>query len=424
MPSLKSVLKKIRSQKLDGAALQMVIVIALVITIICSSLLLLSYYKNVRYLSFSKQERLQKNLQSAMILSLSKDFTGNDSIYTGGVFSSDTILLKQEDWGIYQSISLILFQGVDSIFKSYLIGRVPQKAEEVLYIADEDRPLSISGDSKITGDAYLPKAGIRSAYVEGKYYQKDKPLIYGKQLNSDKDIPKIDDAVYKKMFDDLEDRKDKQVKKAPDSAFRSFFLNAEVIHDQVIRINESYSGKMIFLADSLIEVASSASLNNVIICAPVVRFLSKNQSKVQVFARDSVILEAGCQLNYPSAICLYREKADKNQYSKIKIGNDSVFEGVILARGDDANYLKYLLEIGKNVGLKGMVDIDGTFNYEIPAAFEAAVHAKRIICKLKGLLYENYIIDLKLNIQKRPISFLGSSITDQSGQKKILQWLN
>lgn len=424
MPSSKSFIKRINEKKLDGAALQMVIIISLVITIISGSLLLLSYYKNMRYLHFAKQERLERDLKSAIVLSLSKDFTGQDSVFTGGVFSLDTALIKQEDWGLFQLIVINVFQGSDTLSKSYLIGNTLEKPNEVLYIADEDRPLSISGNSKITGNAYLPKAGIRSAYVEGKYYEKDKPLIYGKQLTSERNIPKIDDRRYKKLFNDLEVLKETANRKTPDSSSRSFFSTATVIHDEVINIDRSYSGKIIFLADSLVEVASDANLDNVIICAPVVRFLTKNQSNVQIFARDSVILEEGCQLSYPSAICLYREKADKNQISKIKLGNNSTFEGVILARGEDDNYLKYLVEIGKDCNIKGMVDIDGTFNYEIPASFETAVHAKRIVCKLKGLLYENYIIDLKLNIEGRPASFLDSSITDQNGKKKILKWLN
>ena len=424
MPSSKSILKKISARKLEGAALQLVIIIALVITIISGALLLLSYYKNMRYLRFSKQERLQRALNSAITLSLSKDFEGQDSVFTGGVFSSDTIFIKQENWGIYQAIALKVSHGSDSLSKSYLIGRRPEKPEEVLYIADEDRPLSISGNSKITGEAYLPKAGIRSAYVEGKYYEKDKPLIYGKQLNSDRSVPPIALDRYKKLFQDLESFKNQMGKQLPDhNTSNSFFADAMVVHDDVLHISNSYSGKIIFMADSLVEVASAASLDNAIIYAPVVRFLSKNQSNVQVFARDSVILGTGCQLNYPSAICLYREKADKKQFSEIKIGNSSTFEGVILARGGDENYLKYILEVGKACHLKGMADIDGTFNYEIPAAFETTVHAKRIVCKLNGLLYENYIIDLKLNIQERPVSFLGSSITDQNGKKKILKWL-
>lgn len=424
MPSAKSFVKRISSRKLEGAALQMVIVISLVITIISGALLLLSYYKNMRYLHFAKQERLERNLKSAVALSLSKDFMGQDSVFTGGVFSSDTAIIKQEGWGLFQLIVINVFQSSDTLSKSYLIGNTLEKPNEVLYIADEDRTLSISGNSKITGNAYLPKAGIRSAYVEGKYYEKNKPLIYGKQLTSERTIPKIDDGAYKKLFNDLEALKETVTRKIPDSSSRSFFSTATVIHDEVINIDQSYSGKMIFLADSLVEVASDANLDNVIICAPVVRFLSRNQSSVQVFARDSVILEEGCKLSYPSAICLYREKADKNQFSKIKLGNNSIFQGIILARGEDDNYLKYLVEIGKDCNIKGLVDIDGTFNYEIPASFETAVHAKRIVCKLKGLLYENYIIDLKLNIEARPVSFLGSGITDQNGKKKILRWLN
>jgi hypothetical protein len=407
-------------KKLDGAALQMVIIIALIITVICGSLLLLTYYKNSRYLKFSRQEHLSLNLKNAITLSLSKFQKNQDTLLTDGVFQSDSAHLKQQKWGLFDVVAIQTFHGKDSLSKAFLVGSTLKNIDEVLYVVDEDRPLSIAGDSKIIGNAYLPKAGIKSAYVEGKYYEKDKPLIFGKKLESNRGLPQIDLEAFRDIYNDFEKSKEGNnlIKK------NSFFNDAVVAHQNVIKLQESLSGKFIFLADSLIEVGENANLENVILYAPVIKFLNGNKSNVQVFARDSVILGENVELNYPSAICMYREKAKKDEFSKIFIGKNSSFEGIIIARGDDDNYLKYILKLDKNCQLKGLVDIDGTFNYPTPASYQTSIHAKRMVCLLKGLLYENYLIDLKLNIHDRPSSFLGASVTDKGREKKVLKWLN
>lgn len=423
MAYLKSVILKNNSFKVDGAALQIVIIISLVITILCSCLLLLTYYKSMRYLQFTSRERMENNLKDAITLSLSKTFSSRDTTISDDLFSIDTVRLTQENWGMFDLIKVKVYHGMDTLRKTYLTGMSPEHPKEVIYVVDEDRPLSITGKSKITGDAMLPKAGITTSYVNGKFYEQNKPLIYGKQQTSSRSLPAIDEAALAKIFKDLKAIKDAK-NNEPDSNLNSFFLATRVVSGKVLKINKSYDGKIIFVADSLIEIGKDARLENVLIYAPVVRFLAGNESIAQVFARDSVILGNSCKLNYPSAICMFRDKAKKDEFSKIVIADDCTFEGTILARGLDNNYLKYILTIGKKSTIKGLVDIDGTFSYSTPANFQTCIRTKRLVCSLGGLLYENYIVDLKLDIEGRPESFLSSKILERQGSKQVLKWLN
>lgn len=415
-------IKKLHPQKVSGAALQLVIAVALIITVISGCLILLTYYSTGRYLKYNRAEKMQLHLENAITLSLSKTFNIQDTILTGNIFGADSVQFKQEDWGIFKLMNIAVTHQTDTLSKTYLIGRTLKSINEVLFVVDEDRPLSISGDSKVTGDAYLPKAGIRSAYVEGKYYDKNKPLIYGKQLTSERKLPALNN--YENLFKSIAQLKNKGSNKLSEKLNQSFFNEAKVVSDKVIKIENAYTGKIIFIADSLITVSENASLENVILYAPVVQFLKGNKSTVQVFARDSVILEEGVKLSYPSAICMFREAAKKDEFSKIILTANTNFEGIIIARGADSNYLKYILQTAKNCSLKGWIDIDGTFNYTSPAAYDATIYAKRMVCQLKGLLYENYLIDLKLNAKERPVSFLTTNILNTNGNKQVLKWLN
>ncbi|PIG98215.1 hypothetical protein CS542_06460 [Pedobacter sp. IW39] len=51
---------------------------------------------------------------------------------------------------------------------------------DVLYLSDEDRPVSVSGKTLLIGNGMLPKAGIKQSYAEGKPYTGIKQLLDGK----------------------------------------------------------------------------------------------------------------------------------------------------------------------------------------------------------------------------------------------------
>ena len=59
-----------------------------------------------------------------------------------------------------------------------------------MYLADQNKPLSLTGRTQITGNCYLPKAGVKRAYIEGKSFVGNK-LINGTKYNSNKTLPPI-----------------------------------------------------------------------------------------------------------------------------------------------------------------------------------------------------------------------------------------
>src|SRR5690606_35636940 len=126
---------------------------------------------------------------------LSKDYRNKEEqrmdLYGEG---ADSISLQQEKWGLFTLAAIKSFKNQDTLRKAFLIGRETHQDKTVLYLADEDRPLSVSGSARITGETLLPKAGIRQAYVEGRPYS-GKELVYGTIKDSDRKLPSLNEEI-------------------------------------------------------------------------------------------------------------------------------------------------------------------------------------------------------------------------------------
>ena len=99
-------------------------------------------------------------------------------------------------------------RGRQSFAKIGWLGMFPDEVDEAaLYLKDEKQVLSICGNTQIRGTAFLPKAGVQTAYINQKSY-KGKQLIYGEQKQSQRVLPSVDKNWLQYHFDILHKTKD------------------------------------------------------------------------------------------------------------------------------------------------------------------------------------------------------------------------
>lgn len=140
-----------------SSALYISLIISILIVIICGSVLLAAYMYRMHESKITRHERLLRNLTSASLLVLHDSFT-YDKVQRIQLFDSkdgweDSVILEKRQWGIYELGLVTSFKNSDSIKKAFLIGSPLKDTIAALYIADEDRPVSISGKSRIEGAA-------------------------------------------------------------------------------------------------------------------------------------------------------------------------------------------------------------------------------------------------------------------------------
>jgi hypothetical protein len=424
---------------LKASALYIVIVIALVIGIICSSLITAAYFYKLQYQKKFRMDRLQLNLASGVNLLLASDAAGYQSPQEMDLFGNgnDSVSLQKEGWGLYDLGIVKAFQQRDTLYKTFLTANSLDSAKwAALYLIDEDRPLSVSGKTMIRGTAFIPKAGIKEAYVDNKSYQGDKQLVAGQKKESGKALPELDAKRIEKLT-----APDKAYPN-PDTAFtpgealsRSFLLPAKVISfkRKVTTLSGELSGHIVLLSDTTVIIKGSAKLDQVLVYARAIIVRAGFRGNCQLFARDSIMVEKDCALDYPSALVVLRAPGEtiskgntnvKASQPTINLGEGSVVRGTLISWEKDRSQAQTLIGLGKSSKVYGQVYAKGIVRLKDDVEINGSVFSNRFVYQTAYTLYENYLINVKLDEKGLSRYYLSSDLVPTAGKKKkILQWL-
>jgi len=347
-----------------SSALYISLIVSILIVLVCGSMLMIGYTYKMQERKQQRASILQSNVASGMEILLLERFRV-DSLQKLSLFGTDhdSVALFKKAWGVYESATVKSWIGHDSLAKAFLIGSALNDTLKVLYLADEDRPMSISGKSLIKGTAYLPKSGIKAAYVESAGYN-DRTLVYGKIKDSDRALPEPDPEIVKNLQMLFAAEPDQKISSAtgnlrnlPDTVTNSFFHPVKWIRagkKELLLSAIKASGNVIFSSDSLIVVNANASLDGVILLAPQVRIESNFRGSLQVIATDSVTVGDSVKLDYPSALLVLKKDTDKFQ-AKISIGKDAVISGQLFAWEKERSLLMPIISVGESSTIKGEV---------------------------------------------------------------------
>jgi len=411
---------------LKASTLYIVVIISLLIAMISASLLTIAFYYRLEVQKKTRLDHLLHNENSGREILLSEGFSDYDKDVVMDLFAEqkDSLVLRKELWGVYELGMVKAFELKDTLKRSFLIGNAFLDSN-VLYLADEDRPLSISGTTALIGNAELPKSGLKQSYVDGKPYE-GKELIKGKITESKRNVPPLNEKLIQQIERNFKPEKG-LLFNVRDSMVNSFFnaaqlyqldLNQPMIEDTKLR------GKIILVSDTVVTIAATAVLEDIQIYAPAIVVAPGFKGSCQLFARDSIIIGKDCTFNYPSFAGIFKPEAGKIQ-SKISIGEGVTFSGILMTYEKKRSDLQTMISLGAKSRVKGEVFATGYIKMEKGITVYGKVYAKRFIMQTPATLYENYLIDITLN-RKLLSKYYLSSIVFKRGtpDKKVLKWLN
>jgi hypothetical protein len=418
-----------------SSALYISLIVSILIVLVCGSMLMIGYTYKMQERKQQRTSVLSGNISSGMEVLLLESFS-TDSLQKLSLFGTDqdSVLLLKKSWGIYQSAVVKSWIGTDTLKKAFLIGSALTDTLKVLYLADEDRPMSISGKSLIKGTAYLPKSGIKAAYVESSGYN-DKTLVYGKIKDSGRALPDPDAALMKNLQEMLSELDQREQQKGsasgrsadlPDTVTNSFFNPIKRIRagkEALILSRIRASGNVIISSDSLIVVAADASLDGVILAAPQVRIESNFKGNVQVLASDSIMVGDSVRLDYPSALMVLKNDTAKFQ-ARISVGKNSVISGQLFAWEKERSLLMPIISIGEHSLIKGEVWSQGYVALSKTSEVWGSVSAIRLMARVSSAIYENYLIDVRLDKSRLPKYYLSSKLLNKPAKRGgLLCWV-
>lgn len=418
---------------LKASAMYIVIIIALVIGLLCSSLIVAAFFYRMEYQKKFRYDQLDNNLNSGVNILLAGSDTSFNNGSTISLFNNgeDSVSLKRTFWGMYDIGTSIAFIQRDTLYKTFSIAySIDSSKWAALYLIDEDRPLSLSGKTSIVGDVYIPKAGVTTAYVDNKAYQGDKRLVTGKKNNSDKTLPPLAAgrlAAFQ-QFITANHTGDSSFNRI-DTLKHSFLLPAKYFNfkKKVQTLsNVNFSGNVILLSDTIVNIDSTATLNNIIVYAKGIHIKSGFHGNAQFFAKDSISVDSNCRFSYPS--CLGILRFDKSGIvpvqEKIHLGNHTTFSGILFTYEKTETSLKPMIDLGKGVKIAGQVYSQGIMRTKDAVEVDGSVFTSQFLYQNSFTLFQNYLINMTMNSKALSPYYLTGDLTPVAGKnKKVLQWL-
>lgn len=420
---------------IKAGALFYAIVISLIIAITSSALIMAAYLSRIQYENFEIRRQLSLNADSGIKLLLSKQsLVELNQQKTIDLFNKgiDSVILIRKLWGAYEIvISKAIFKNSTSV-RTAQVGFYPDSDHLYsLHLSDKDKPLALCGNTIIKGPAFLPKAGVKRAYIEGQSFSRSL-LIEGEIKQSDRTLPKfnaelienIKTVFFNKSITNNDSVLNIKSELTGDSLNNSFENKTLVFSSSVpILISDGmYSGNIAVISDKQITVTSSALLKDVLLFAPKIIIEKKFRGNLQVFASDSISIGEEVTLTYPSVIGLISNNKPTSTSIIVLNKGDTIMGSVFIIKNENDVMEQTRLLISEEAVIfgqvysNGYVDLKGTIN--------GSLMCDNIMLSTASSVYENHLLNAVIDVSKLPEHYTGINLVEESTVKKIVKWLN
>ncbi|MBN1339746.1 MAG: hypothetical protein JXA03_10510 [Bacteroidales bacterium] len=425
------------SAKVKSSSLVYSVFVMVIVALVCSSLILLSLTWRKTTYTHMQKDKVISNVESGIALLLADTALlpdGQSSMISLFGETDDSVLVEKERWGVFEKLRCSARYRDFFYSKTALAGNYCKTADSyALYLPDHNKPLSLCGDTRITGKCYLPEAGVKRAYIEGRNFSGSK-LIDGEMLQSRDSLP-----VLKEVFRGLnpENLKERFMSKdsigkvnfftlATDSIVRSFNEPALVIYSrQDITLDFLLlKGHIAIICEGNVTVTGTCKMQDVVMCCNSVWFAPGFNGNLQVFASDTVFIEEGCHFDYPSVIGLIRTNPEGATNTPIvSLAGNCSFEGVIFGScRSEVVTTEPVLKVGKEAAIKGQVHWEGSV--ELLGKIYGTAACNRFMLRTPSSVYENHLMDVVVSLDELSGFFTGVCMTEEQEPYRIVQWLN
>lgn len=423
--------------KIKSGALQFTVFIAVLIALLLAGLVLYAY----TFIYMKEQSKgAIENIQIADI--------GIQSLLEQKELNTDTAqidFVKKENqiikthlsqWGVFQKGITVTQFRKKKFTKTAIIGSLLLADKTpTLFLQETHNALTVVGNTKITGIAYLPKQGVNSGYIAGNSYYGSQ-LIYGRIEKSTDNLPKMEktflDAINFYIKEYKINRQEDYINlNSGIKILNSFKENTKGFYSEnaITLENKIISGNIIIKSETAIKVKKTALLNDIILIAPSIEIEDETMGNFQAIASKKITLGKKCNLSYPSALLLFQDnKNDPDNNSnynsllenQIFIGEGSSLKGcVTYFQTKEKPDFKTQIVLEKDSKIKGQVYCNG--NFEIKGTVSGSVYTKQFVANQAGSIFMNHVYNATIENENIPAIY-GGIILEQE-PKTVLKWL-
>lgn len=412
---------------IKAGALTYSIFVMIIAGVLCLLMISMAYMNRSFFIHVDVQDRVRDNAHSGIALATALGIDEYDSwldLYQEG---RDSTRIKRRLWGAYRVVSSWAKTKGEIYTKTAVIGYQNDKlVQTALWLSDNNRPLKLAGDALLKGKCVLPEKGVDRAYVEGANYKREK-LVYGTSEKSKEHIPEAEKAMKDYWLDYLMGQfppTDSVIsfEELPPTLVHSFTKRTIVATSSGSIKLDGYQLKGNIIIYSRLDIKTSAqtTLGDVILVAPEIKFGGLSEGSAQAIASDTVVVGKGVQLEYPSSIIMI----SRNQrLPYCLVSEKAKVSGAVLCFADGiARSNKLSLELNKEGIIRGLVYCDD--NFELGGLVEGSVMCNRFLLATPSGIYENHILDGKIDRSALPKEFASIGFKDGDNHAKTISWLS
>ncbi len=302
-----------------------------------------------------------------------------------------------------------------------------------LYLVNTNSPLVVVGNTRLEGNSYLPKQGVKAGNISGTYYQGNN-LYYGRVIESKESLPKLEQgwidylqrATSGSFIDEATSISlEKEIK-------NSYHKPVQLLYDSdpIFLENEKITGNIIIQSQTKIVVGSRAQLQDVILIAPKIIIQDGVKGSFQSIATKNIEIGKGCYLSYPSAAVLLDQNVvynttQNNQLQNAKpdfnIGSGTVIEGAIVYlknKKSPDNRIKTHVMIAPKTEIVGEVYCEGNIDFQ--GTIRGSMYTRQCIARQSGSVYLNHIYNGK--VLMNPVKDY-AGLPFRNSKNSIAKWL-
>lgn len=404
-------------KKITAGALQYVLIVSVLIALIIFtfiSFLLLQQQLQAKN-SFFKEA--VQNVQYGF------DYLGKKALQEQQEFTfsdnpNEKTTLNTQKWGLFTIANLTSSVKNERFQQIGLLGNHIHK-RKALYLKENNKPLALVGDTKIIGNASLPKQGIKRGNISGTSYNRNQ-LLYGSSIFSSEKLPKISIPTEKHLSNTTFFELEEGFKKT--NSFTNTTLKYQTNGVLNLR-NITLQGNIVIQSSHTITIFPSANLQDIILIAPRIVITTGVRGNFQAFATKKITVNKKCKLSYPTTLVLTSKEEityETKEKPQISIGENSKVKGSVIftSTSDTVNFDPQII-LAKNSIVTGEVYCNQ--NLELLGSVHGSVYTNHFITKQFGSVYVNHIYNGNINMNKLPKQFCGMAI--QNGTKKVAKWL-
>lgn len=405
-----------------GSAILYALLVAFVLSLLTGSVVMYDQLLRYRVDRLQVKLTLLDNARSGFCLASAMDRELVQQVDLIDLFGegNDSVEINRFPWGLFEIVSSRAFHGDQYVVQRGITGGSVPQSNEALYLANNNRPLSVCGHTVLRGDCSLPKPGIKTVHIEGQSFQGDE-VMYGTRKTSESGPPEL--ALRSQIEEIFNTPASWQaewadVKDLADTLQRDFALPELVVYspNNLVLANVHWSGRIRVVAGNKVTIANTSTLTDILVVAPEIVLENGFRGSCQLFAGSKIEIGEYCQLNYPSAVVVLKQ----DEGEAIRIGEGSKLTGSVISLKEDG-INKNLVTLETDAIVTGQVYTTGRF--QLKGSVFGSVYCQWFWLETPSATYENHLLNATIDVTQRSLYYVGPALFGEQLGKEVVKWL-